>query len=109
MKNISNKNVKLISNILLTRKGEINSKFYGILNDFFNCEKVRVWDAGNISRPARVKQYINELAQVVELCGYSVISDNDAQRGGRNGDYLQKTGNKVAFNEEVFFNLIKKG
>lgn len=94
MKTLSKAQVKKIQEILLTKKGKVEYKYIGTLQYFFNCEKVRVWDLGNKSRSARVIEYIEELVKVIEICGYDVIEDNDAPRGGRGGDYYIKTGNK---------------
>lgn len=107
MKTLTKKQIAKIAKILLTTKGVANNKYVGKLEAFFNAEKVREWDLGNKSRSPRILDWVSELSEVVEICGYKIESSNDAPRGGRCGDYVRKSGRKVPFNESEFFKMIE--
>ena len=91
----------------MTKSGNVHHKYLSRLDDFFNCEEVRTWDLGNSGRGARELNWVEDLKEVVELCGYEVQLHNDAPRGGRGGEFYQKAGNKIKFNESAFFSLIE--
>ena len=95
-----------VKGILLTKKGILNKNYSNIdfyLKSLCELKKIRPNSWIGFSK-ASVNQGMFVARDIMELLGYSIISDNDGPRGGFVGGFLQlDSKRKISFDSKKFF------
>ena len=94
MKKLTNKQLKaLIGTGAFTKSGEINYQrdTAGYINELVAGKKVYRLRSSGIGRNTKyiTVKGAEYAADVLEACGYKVLGENDAPRGGAHGDHYR--------------------